>query len=555
MPIQGDTGGGTGSLSDLAEALANVAKGQGYSVSEATVLEELRQLQQRMIANGWTEQSSFNVLTQLSVNESGQLSMVGPDGKPHVFVPGAPGTGPASDGPWQPTQPADSGTSTSTTTPHILADYVNMIYQAGLFPDADLMALANQAVDNQWDASRFQNELFKTPEYDTAQAPTFEQYVYSAGLTMTAGLQALVDQAVNENWSTARFQVALQQTQEFQDRGALTYDAILGQYGLDPGKYQDLINRAVAGHYTADEFLYFLKQTPEYQQRAGIQYKAFLSQYGLSGDNLSNLVAEAVQKNYNDTEFLYFLRQTPEYRKRFAGIFDPQTGQLRMSEEAYLGLEQSLKQLGKEYGATITSHDIAVSINKGITPDLYEERLQALRRLHEYQPAMNAFRQTLAARGLVDANKEFTRKELEDWVTGKANPKWYQVWQETQGRTAAFVAGLTVGGDKDNFSSIARSDILRVLKTLPGEQTEGELQQYFQRIGQQFADVLPLDEAKMFGVTKQTIERANVGGKGAIQAQRKIERAQGTAQAFNEAPRAVTQTALSDYDVTRPQTQ
>jgi len=556
VPIQGGNESAT-TLESLAQALANAASSKGWSVSEASVLNQLRVLQQTMIGKGWTEDSSFNFLVTLHLNEQGQLMYQPPGDKPPVvFTPGKTTgpTGPQSDGPWVPSDPADSPTTTTASiTP--LSAYVNAIYQSGLFPTADLMALANQAQDNQWDMSRFQNALFKSDEYHAATAPTFEQYIFNAGLSMTSSLQALVDRAVSENWSTARFQDELRQSGEYQDRAAISYDAILGQYGLDPGKYADLINQAVTGNYTEAEFMYFLRQTPEFHQRMSVQYKQYLSQFGLSGDNLSTLIDEAVNKNYSSEEFLYYLRQTPEYRQRFAGIYDPKTGQLRMDEASYINLENSLKQLGKQYGYGVSHHDVAVAINKGITPDLYEQRLKALQRLHEYQPSMASFRATLAARGLVDGNKDFTRAEMENFVTGMANPKWYQVWQETQGRTAAFVAGLTVGGGKDQYTSIARSDIMRVLKTLPGEQTEAELQQYFNRIAQQFATVLPMDEAKMFGVNKQTIEKATIGGKGAQQAAIKVERAQGTQQAFTTGQRATSAYGAEDKGPARAQTQ
>lgn len=300
---------------------------------------------------------------------------------------------------------------------------------------------------------------------------------------------------------------------------------------------RQLAKKASDEQWTEAEFRFELSKTQTYQDDSSIGYKAALQNYGIDmTGNLKSLVSEAVSSGYTESEFLYFLRQTPEYRQRFKGIYDKQ-GDMRMSESEYINYEFNLQNLGKQYGYKVTSQDIGQSLRKGIMPEQFEDRLSALQRIRDYEPAMKAFQQTLRARGLMPPNsRDWTKQEQYDFVTGQSNPEFYKAWEEASAATAAATAGIDVvyKGKAEGYTDIKRGAILKVIKSMPGYQTEEQLAEGFDKLGEDLLTVLPLSEARTYGLTKRDLIAATFGGKNAAKARQKVKRVVQTHEAFQE---------------------
>lgn len=328
-------------------------------------------------------------------------------------------------------------------------------------------------------------------------APSRADYVntiMSAGVPMSPDLRSLVKEALRGEWSLARFENALMRSEDYFQDQSISYEALLAEWGIE-----------------------------------------------MTG-NLQNLLRDAVESGYSETEFTYFLRQTEEYRKRFRGIFK-KNGDIRMSEAEYLNFEYNLETLGKQYGYKIETGDVGRALRKGITLEGYEDRLSALQRMREYEPSMKNFQAVLKARGLLPKGaRDWTKQEQFDFITGQSNPQFYRVWEEASAATAAHLAGIDVLYGKEakkepggvGYTDIRRGLLLQIIKSMPGYQTEAELAQGMEELGYNLLKVLPLSEARSFGLTKQDIVRATFGGKNAARAEQKLERVVRTHEAFQE---------------------
>lgn len=300
--------------------------------------------------------------------------------------------------------------------------------------------------------------------------------------------------------------------------------------GLKPGEVMSTIEAALAGEWSMSKFTNALRKDPDFQARFQLGYEATLFNMGIDiTPGIQSLLNDAVAHSYNDAEFLYKLEQTPEFRDRFPGIFLP-NGQLSMSPAEYLATEQQYRTLAKKYGEPFNSHIEGSLFRKGITPDLYNERLQAVQRVEEYRPALAQFEKVLQEKGLLPNG--FGKEDVYKLVMGQANPLWYKIWEEASARTAAVTADLTIGSGPN--ADVTGQFIRQLIRRLPGQQTEASLTPGFSQVAEGIRTVIPLSEARKYGVTKEDILRAAFGGKGSSLSKDQIERALATAQAFGQ---------------------
>lgn len=295
--------------------------------------------------------------------------------------------------------------------------------------------------------------------------------------------------------------------------------------GLKPSEVSSTIEAALAGGWDMNKFMNALRRDPDFQARFELGYEAQLSSLGIVvTPDIQQLLQEAVARGYTSAEFMYRLQQTQSFRDRFPGIFLP-NGQLRMSVEQYLGYEQQYRLQSQRYGYRFNSQIMGGLVTKGITPELFSERLQAVQRVSENRVALNQFEAVLKRRGMLPAGG-FAKGDVYNIVMGTANPLWYKVWEESSARTAAVNAGLSIGAD------LSARDIRQLVRRLPGQQTEESLAPGFERVAEGIRTVIPLSQARQFGVTREDILKAVFGGKGANLSRSQIERAVATAEAL-----------------------
>ena len=242
-------------------------------------------------------------------------------------------------------------------------------------------------------------------------------------------------------------------------------------------------------------------------------YLGLLQNLGFTNlGDLQGLVQRARSNRWGMTEFLYYLRQTQAYKDRFPGIFG-KNGQLLMSEEQYLAYESAYRALSQNFGYKMTQEDVGTWISKGVDPTELQQRFDVIQRADQYRPALQQLKQTLARRGLADKGK-ITLAEARDFILGIADPKWYKVYEEFSGRTAAVQAGFDIvkGTDAFGYTTLTRKQILDIIHRVPGIQSEGDLAASFQQLAQQFRELIPEGTITGFDVSKKDLIQLEFGG-------------------------------------------
>jgi hypothetical protein len=207
----------------------------------------------------------------------------------------------------------------------------------------------------------------------------------------------------------------------------------------------------------------------------------------------------------------------------FPGIFRPD-GSLRMPPGEYRQLIDMYRSQARLYGYTdLTDAQIGQLIAGDVSVQEFTDRLEAVRRISEFKPAFEEFKQVLRARGISTAGLE-SDKDLVRFMLGQAPKQFYQIWEETAVGTAARMAGVKMGAK-------AQQHIARLT---PGISSEAELQRQMQELARHIRTTLPLSKIQKMGLTKKDLITLEFGGPNQAKIFEKAQRILATQQAFAE---------------------
>jgi hypothetical protein len=254
--------------------------------------------------------------------------------------------------------------------------------------------------------------------------------------------------------------------------------------------------------------------------------------YGFTmNSNLRDLVSLAVQRNWDAETFLNRLRDTPEYAREFAGIFN-KDGSLKMTEAQYIAAKDQYTTYASRAGINMGPARMDWLFENNVTPEEFADRATAIGRLRRNKDLYQSFRKELVQAGIAKPNEVDTNKEMFKFVMGEGNQAWYDLWQDAVTRNAATQAGLTFAKGKQRlYTHLGQAVIERVSGMDLSEEALGA---GFQQVEEVLRKVLPLSEAKLYGVSKKDAVQAAFGGKGRSKALGQIERATKTAEAFGD---------------------
>ena len=142
-----------------------------------------------------------------------------------------------------------------------------------------------------------------------------------------------------------------------------------------------------------------------------------------------------------------------------------------------------------------------------------------------------AFGRELVGAGIAKPQDVNNPKEMFRFVMGEGNKEWYDLWQDAVTRNAAIQAGINFKKANEKYTTLSQG-VIEHISSLG--LSEAEMASKFGAVEEALRKVLPLQEADTYGVTKKGIVAASFGGKGASAARAKLERATGTAAAFDE---------------------
>lgn len=250
--------------------------------------------------------------------------------------------------------------------------------------------------------------------------------------------------------------------------------------------------------------------------------KQLLQSSGIPIHAFQHMLEKAVRLNWNESELLLNIYGSKQFHKLFPGIFRPD-GSLRMSAAEYRHLADEYQSTARLYGVSnVSKEHIGQLIRNDVSMQEFTDRMTAIQRVKEFQPAFDQFKKIARDMGFKTKGLD-TDKDALNFLLGKADDKFYKLWDRLSIGTAASAAGFDLGvkGIKD------------IAKRVPGQANEAEMQSHFANLAQQMRQLMPLSQIGKYGLTKQDLIDLEFGGPNQAAIAQKVDTIVRNRQAFN----------------------
>ncbi|HSE44949.1 MAG TPA: hypothetical protein VLA89_06435 [Gemmatimonadales bacterium] len=251
--------------------------------------------------------------------------------------------------------------------------------------------------------------------------------------------------------------------------------------------------------------------------------KQLLQSSGIPVHAFHDMLEKAVRLNWNESELLLNIYGSKQFKRMFPGIFRPD-GSLKMSPYEYRQMSDEYRSQARLYGVSgISKEHIGQLIKGDVSMQEFTDRMTAIQRVTEFQPAFDQFKKVAKDMGFKTKGLD-SDKDAVNFLLGKADKKFYDLWDRVSVGTAASVAGFDLGlqGIKD------------ISKRLPGVANEVELQSKFANLAQEMRSLMPLSQIGKYGLTKQDLIDLEFGGPNQAAVAEKVDTILKNRQAFNQ---------------------
>lgn len=231
-----------------------------------------------------------------------------------------------------------------------------------------------------------------------------------------------------------------------------------------------------------------------------MNFQQMLAFMGLDSWEIQQLVEQASREQWTSNQFIAAIYQSNTFKSTFPGIFR-EDGSLKMDPYQYKQQADEYQSIANRYGITIDNARIGSLINRDVSVDEFQTRAEAIGRIDENRQYFDAFKKVLEARGIKGLN---TDEEIADFLIGKGDKKFYDIWEEVQIGGAAKMAGVNLNAKMMNTIS----------KKIPGADTmdPAALQQSFQNLAASLRTALPQSKIQGYGLTKRDLVELEFGG-------------------------------------------
>jgi hypothetical protein len=272
-------------------------------------------------------------------------------------------------------------------------------------------------------------------------------------------------------------------------------------------------------------------------------FEVILQGFGIPPGPFVDLIDQAVRLNWTAEELQARVYAHPAFAQMFPGIFR-EDGSLRMSPFEYRQLSDQYQSIARLYGfSSLDKARVGRLIAGNVSIQEFSDRMEAIRRVTEFKPAFEEFKQILRSRGISTKGLE-TDKDIVNFMLGKGPKQFYRLWDELNVGLAARMAG----------AKINQKQVRAIAKRLPGIASEAELQAQMQELARHIRTTMPLSKIHKFGITKKDLITLEFGGPNQAAIFEKVRRVLATQEAF-EADRAkLAQPEIGSVQQPRPQT-
>jgi len=157
------------------------------------------------------------------------------------------------------------------------------------------------------------------------------------------------------------------------------------------------------------------------------EYAEILRAWGLNvSQNLNKLMHHGAKKEWTTTQFVQQLRRTRDYKQQFVGI----KWQEGMTESQYNAEYMAFLREADDLGKKLSRQDYGSILRSGMDFEEFQARTTVLRDLRDNPELKRMFEKVLHARGMLGPQKNLSKKNMWDIMTGTGDPRWEAAWQE-----------------------------------------------------------------------------------------------------------------------------
>lgn len=231
-----------------------------------------------------------------------------------------------------------------------------------------------------------------------------------------------------------------------------------------------------------------------------MDFEQMLAFLGLDSWEIKNLIEQASREQWTTTQFAAAIYQSNTFKTAFPGIFR-EDGSMIMDPFQYRATADQYTQIANRYGIDIDKARIGNLIGRQISVDEFQTRSEAIARIDENKQYFDAFNKVAAARGMKGLD---TPEEMADFLIGRSDKKFYDLWEEVQIGGSAKMSGVNLG----------IKGIRQIAKAIPGENDmdPAALQQHFQNLAASLRTALPQSKIQGYGLTKRDLIELEFGG-------------------------------------------
>lgn len=297
---------------------------------------------------------------------------------------------------------------------------------------------------------------------------------YSAPLTILYGrnMQWYLDPRTNKYY--VAYGLPNSDNFVFFEAEADQIDALFGPGGGPPNAQQatlaDLTARSnyyFSGNVTEMEGSGSFEAAYERQIALGLETTG-LPEWVKSDQKAMDLVFIAQAEGKSNDWVIEQISKLPSFQQRF-----PQLDQLKSlnmttieAVTAFLEFEGNLKVLTRQFGSddsTVTPDVVGSLLSKGYSYEDVQTTFSTFKRMNDYQPALQAFNEVLAANGMAPLSPE----DQFDFLTGNAPQEVYDLYESSSFREEAVAAGL---GD-----ALTASEAIELALQTPGVTSQDKI--------------------------------------------------------------------------------
>lgn len=242
---------------------------------------------------------------------------------------------------------------------------------------------------------------------------------------------------------------------------------------------------------------------PRYKRK---DIQKLFRKYKISGHHageFQNLIDQANRQGWTTQQFKHQVTNSRAFDERFPGIKDKNTGEMKLSPAEWDAQAKAYQQQARTMNLRLNHKQMGQLIDMDVSPQEVSDRLTAINRFKEYEPALKQFIQALESRGRKVPPSLKTTDGLINFILGQGPHDFYRIWEEATIGTAAYQAGADIGSPMEKW----------LRKSTAGRLSEAELQAKFTAMAQHMEKTQPL--SRIFGkrLTKRDLAVLEFGGR------------------------------------------